>query len=408
MSDTLRLADILGRDASFEWFEAVAVVREVGERVIDSAAGRRVPELDQVELSADGTVTLTGASKADDPVRRLGQLLQACLVQSDPPVQLRLTVAQATSPEPPFASVRELMTALEYFERPDRAAVLRGLFERVRMAPVVAVEHRATLDAIAPLPTAREKETRKEHGSTEARRSKRSVGAAVAVIVLLVAAASAYSQFNDAAPSSEEVTTLAVKASDAVGTTLVKGISAVSETVGLGRLVPAGDTSAAAPAVKPVSAVPAPGRPARRKLRPDAEQLRVFDLPELRASSPVALATPIAPVPALASASAEAARIAEVDETVYSPADSSVAPPIGIRPQLPRVLPEDIQKENLSQIELIILPDGRVGSVKLIGARKSVLEAMLLSAAKAWKFQPATRDGRPVSYRKTVWIDLQD
>lgn len=405
MSDTLRLADILGRDASFEWFEAVAVVREVGERVIDSAAGRRVPELDQVELSADGTVTLTGASKADDPVRRLGQLLQACLVQSDPPVQLRLTVAQATSPEPPFASVRELMTALEYFERPDRAAVLRGLFERVRMAPVVAVEHRATLDAIAPLPTAGEKESRKEHGNAEGRRSKRSVVAALAVIVLLVAAATAYSQFNDAAPSSEEVTTLAVKASDAVGTTLVKGISAVSETVGLGRLVPAGDTSAA-PAVKPVSAVPAPAKPARRKLRPEAEQLRIFDLPELPASSPVALATPITPVPALASA--ETGEVAAVDETVYSPADGAVAPPIGIRPQLPRVLPEDIQKENLSQIELIILPDGRVGSVKLIGARKSVLEAMLLSAAKAWKFQPATRDGRPVSYRKTVWIDLQD
>lgn len=46
MSDILRLSDILGRNASIEWFEAVAVVREVGERVIDSAAGRRVPELD--------------------------------------------------------------------------------------------------------------------------------------------------------------------------------------------------------------------------------------------------------------------------------------------------------------------------------------------------------------------------
>jgi hypothetical protein len=401
MSEILRLSDILGRNASIEWFEAVAVVREVGERVIDSAGGRRVPELDQVELSADGGVTLTGASKADDPVRRLGQLLQACLVQSDPPVQLRLTVAQATSPEPPFASVRDLLTALEYFERPDRPAVLRGLFERMRMAPIVVAENRATLDAIAPLPTARDKEARTEQ-RTEAGRRNRSVVAAVAVIVLLVAAATAYSQFRGAPPSTEEVTSLAVKASDAVGTTLVKGISAVSETVGLGRLVPAGE-AAAAPAAKPVSPAPATAKPTRRKPRPESEAFRIFDLPEVPAS-PAALVPEIAPVPALAP---EPTDFVVVDETVYSPADSSVAPPIGIRPQLPRVLPEDIRKENLSQIELVILPDGTVGSVKLLGARKSVLEGMLLSAAKAWKFQPATRDGRPVSYRKNVWIAMQ-
>ena len=402
MSEILRLSDILGRNASIEWFEAVAVVREVGERVIDSAGGRRVPELDQVELSADGGVTMTGASKADDPVRRLGQLLQACLVQSDPPVQLRLTVAQATSPEPPFASVRDLLTALEYFERPDRPAVLRGLFERMQTAPVVVAKDRATLDAIAPLPTASVKEARTEQRNEGGRRH-RSVVAAVAVIVLLVAAATAYSQFRGAPPSTEEVTSLAVKASDAVGTTLVKGISAVSETVGLGRLVPAGEASAP-PLVKPASPELAAAKPARRKPGPASDEFRIFDLPELPASSPAALVLPIAPVPPLA---AEPTEIVALDETIYSPADTSVAPPIGIRPQLPKVLPEDIRKENLSQIELIILPDGTVGSVKLMGARKSVLEGMLLSAAKAWKFQPATRDGRPVWYRKNVWIALQ-
>jgi hypothetical protein len=403
MSDTLRLSDILGRNASIEWFEAVAVVREVGERVIDSAAGRRVPELDQVQLSADGGITMTGASKADDPVRRLGQLLQACLVQSDPPVQLRLTVAQATSPEPPFASVRDLMTALEYFERPDRPAVLRGLFERVRTAPIVVAEQRATLDAIAPLPAGREKETRDEQRRAEGQRRNRTVVAVAALIVLLVAAATAYSQFRGATPSTEEVTTLAVKASDAVGTTLVKGISAVSETVGLGRLVPAGEAPGAPPAAKPTKPDAPAAKPARRKPQRESGDFRVFDLPELPASLPAELSVDIAPVPALAPEPADLV----VDETIYSPADSAVAPPIGIRPQLPRVLPEDIRKENLSQIELIILPDGTVGSVKLLGARKSVLEGMLLSAAKAWRFQPATKDGRPVSYRKNVWIALQ-
>jgi hypothetical protein len=56
---------------------------------------------------------------------------------------------------------------------------------------------------------------------------------------------------------------------------------------------------------------------------------------------------------------------------------------------------------------LIVLADGTVGAVKLLGERRNVLEGMLLSAAKAWKFQPALKDGRPVAYRKLVWLVLQ-
>jgi hypothetical protein len=32
---------------------------------------------------------------------------------------------------------------------------------------------------------------------------------------------------------------------------------------------------------------------------------------------------------------------------------------------------------------------------------------MWLSAIKAWQFQPAMKDGRPVRYLKTVWIAPQ-
>ncbi len=32
---------------------------------------------------------------------------------------------------------------------------------------------------------------------------------------------------------------------------------------------------------------------------------------------------------------------------------------------------------------------------------------MLLSAAKAWTFSPAMKDGKPVGYRKLVWLVLQ-
>src|SRR5687767_1995899 len=138
MSEIIRLSDIVGRNVPIEWFEAVAIVAAVSERVRDELAGMSVPELHQVGLLPDGTLSFAGAFKTDEPVRRLGQLLQAVLVTSTPPVQLRLISSQATSPSPGFASVRDYLEALSYFERPDRGGVLRGVYERCADLPLAA------------------------------------------------------------------------------------------------------------------------------------------------------------------------------------------------------------------------------------------------------------------------------
>jgi hypothetical protein len=410
MSEILRLSDILGRGVPIEWYEAVAVVREVADRVRDSAGGRAVPELDQVQLAFDGAVSITGTTRTDEPVRRLGQLLQACLVQAEPPVQLRLVVAQATAPDPAYPSIRDYSEALAYFERPDRSTVLQNLYARANAAPASATERLPTLDVIAPLEAPAAASQQKVVASARGQVPRGAVFALAAAVVLIVAA-TAYSQFHSATPVRQEVSSLAIKATDAVGTTLVKGISAVSETVGLGRLVPAAGSGAPAPAPKPSITAPKTidVRAKRSASRPPAAGLRVFDLavppvvvvagvPDAVATGEFAVDTPI-PVPIVGTEA--------IDTTVYSSDDTAVAPPIGVRPQLPRVLPEDVRRDQLSQIELIVLPDGTVGSVKLLGGRRNVLEGMLLSAAKAWKFRPAEKDGRPVAYRKTVWLVLE-
>jgi outer membrane biosynthesis protein TonB len=66
-----------------------------------------------------------------------------------------------------------------------------------------------------------------------------------------------------------------------------------------------------------------------------------------------------------------------------------------------------MRSESLGRIELIIAADGSVESVKLVGSPYHVQSAMLLSAAKAWQFQPALKEGQPVRYRKTIWIAAQ-
>ena len=78
--------------------------------------------------------------------------------------------------------------------------------------------------------------------------------------------------------------------------------------------------------------------------------------------------------------------------------------PVGLRPQLPQTLPAGVRAEELTRIELIILTDGTVESVKLLDPPRTVHASMLLSAAKAWEFEPAKRNGVPVKYRKTVWV----
>ena len=91
----------------------------------------------------------------------------------------------------------------------------------------------------------------------------------------------------------------------------------------------------------------------------------------------------------------------------YSRDSAGVLPPVGVRPQLPKELPAHVDRSTLARIELVILQDGTVESVKLLGEPRHVIDSMLLSAAKAWEFQPAMKDGRPVRYRKVVLMASQ-
>jgi len=58
----------------------------------------------------------------------------------------------------------------------------------------------------------------------------------------------------------------------------------------------------------------------------------------------------------------------------------------------------------MSIMDLLISESGDVLSVRLVPPARDVREAMMLSAAKAWRFAPATRNGRAVPYLKRIWI----
>ena len=152
MTDALTLSDLLTRRLHVHWYEGIAVVRDVAERLLEQPAPPGIPELHQIDLLPTGSVRLTGGVAVAEPVRRLGQLLQAMLTDAEVPVQLRLIVSQATAPIPSCPSLAELDQALAYFERPDRAGLLKALASDRGRRPMKADDAAVTLDRIAPIP----------------------------------------------------------------------------------------------------------------------------------------------------------------------------------------------------------------------------------------------------------------
>ena len=252
MNNLLTLSDVLGRSVSVDWHEGVALVRGVVERLLERPSEPPVvPELHQIQLSPIGRIDVIGGTTSNDSVRRLGQLLQAILGHSEPPVQLRLFVAQATAPTPAFGSIREYDAALAFFERPGRDTVLQTLYARAAATPPASDStSKPTLDAIAPLPTAeRPKDAQRRSAAKSKPRASRLVAGSVVLLVVCTACV-LYGRSARHVSGARDVSTIALQTSDAVGSAIVSGLSAVTERVGLGRLV-----SADAPSVAPPPAV---------------------------------------------------------------------------------------------------------------------------------------------------------
>ena len=79
-------------------------------------------------------------------------------------------------------------------------------------------------------------------------------------------------------------------------------------------------------------------------------------------------------------------------------------PPVLVYPQLPtKPLGGTILSE-LGALDILVLEDGTVAEARLIPQSDRLQDRMMVSAAKAWRFRPALKNGRPVRYRVRVPI----
>jgi hypothetical protein len=89
-----------------------------------------------------------------------------------------------------------------------------------------------------------------------------------------------------------------------------------------------------------------------------------------------------------------------------SPAVNFV-PPVTLYQDLP-VWPKDrvLGRQLTGILEVVVTARGDVGAVSLIKSIDPVYDILLVSAARQWKYRPATRDGKPVAHVKRLAINV--
>ena len=85
-----------------------------------------------------------------------------------------------------------------------------------------------------------------------------------------------------------------------------------------------------------------------------------------------------------------------------------VIPPRQLTRQMPVTGPVGVPPNRVGWLEMIIGRDGSVENVKLHTPLNRHHERMIVSPAKAWRYRPATKAGRPVRYRIMVKVNLPE
>jgi protein TonB len=120
------------------------------------------------------------------------------------------------------------------------------------------------------------------------------------------------------------------------------------------------------------------------------------------AAPKTAASAPPPPVPAAAPAPAPARGAMRI----YASTDPSVVPPITLRQELPS-FPGQVMIQKQGVIEVVIDESGFVETAVMRVPVSPAYDSLALTAAKTWRYRPASVDGAPVKYRKAVQVTIK-
>ncbi len=93
-----------------------------------------------------------------------------------------------------------------------------------------------------------------------------------------------------------------------------------------------------------------------------------------------------------------------------APTVAALTPPLPIRQELPRWVPYDATSKAMEYkgaVRVIITADGRVESAEIVTPTDRLYDRQLLNAARNWLYEPARRNGVPISSEKIVSVYLR-
>ncbi|MFB3855234.1 MAG: hypothetical protein ACE148_15625 [Vicinamibacterales bacterium] len=410
------LADLRAREVFLHWAEAVAITRALIELCPrGDEAGNRVPEAHEVQISADGTLSILGLGpSAKDAVQRIARIFDGMVAEHDLPVQLRLVAVTALAASGPYDSLMALHEALGPFERPNRMAQIASAYERYRVALAAKPQPIGQAEPPPPQPAVRlSTKTQASAGQPFWRRKR----VALAVVAAVVAAGGAWWLLSASGAAGtfdvRHVPSAVTRTASAVTAAVAAGAQDLAARVGIGR------TSGAAAGQRRPEAAPEPAAapPPPRRPGPDAAgTLRSRTIVPRTSFVFQAPAPPIQPSPPLLAATAPMEPEPEPEAAppppppdlsiIYSASDPDVQPPVLLRPQMPVDPPPGRRLEDMPLVEIVVSEYGEVESVKLLTPPRAPNDIMMLSAAKAWLFQPAICNGAYVRSRTLVRITL--
>jgi cytoskeletal protein RodZ len=384
------------------WTEAVALTRGIAWQLYRAGSTAPVPELHDIALFSTGVLHIEGGSvHSDGQVAGVGTLMGEMLEHVSAPPQVTDVQRQAMASPPVYATLMEFHNALDFFARPDSKAVLVDYHARA----IAALDQTDKNQALEELKEKTKSAPPPEKKKKKPERKKIPVWmvAAAAVVVLSLVGAAAYYCMGPPSPSSpvrQSASAALTAISDAGQKVQDATTSVVSKLIGGASDTPTNESPANASAPSPA---PAPPVVARRRPAPSTSSGNTAS----SASATPAVAAPAnpqAPAPAPVTAAPEAPAPSPVDVGVYTAQSPEVEAPVLVYPQLPTKQFADGSTTEPGALDVLVLEDGTVAEARLIPESNRMQDRMMVSAAKAWRFRPARKDGRPVRYRVRIPI----
>ena len=402
----ISLHDLLARGTPVEWDEAVAIIEEMcGALVAAAGDAAPIPELQDILIGKEGAVTLRDIRGEKSPTAA-GRALHALLSNANVPVPLRLFVTQSTAPET-HSSLRAFAEGLAYFGRPNRADLIRDVYARAADLMQSGAQPILTLP---PAPV-QEKQPAKQSAKSNKLDVKRAVLWSAAFVLVAVAAVAAWTWWRVGSPATPTERAGVLSQAAAAVTDLAHQVRE--------RLKPA-VADAEAPTETPTTS--SLRRPSRRAPSPAVAEETPLAGRALAIAQPDTWQLPVAVPPVEISASAEPNDSSSFDTEQSVPAvndtsspatdflftrqDADVKPPVMRYPQLtPPLKANPSRAPAVNSLEVVVAPDGTVERARFIAGPIRMMDIMLLSSVKNWRFTPAFKNGEPVRYQTVIsWL----